>query len=113
MKIVPSEYAVKWMTPSCRAELEIGVGGDEDIAGRSEHPGEQVVQSVRESPAHNAEQLNLKIAIYLSCHILFLIPAGVSRHALLSAAARSATLVYSPLFYNIATNSVYTSSMVV
>jgi hypothetical protein len=76
------------MAPSCRAELEIGVGGDEDVAGRSEHPAEQVVQSVRESAAHNAEQLNLKIAIYLSCHILFLISASVSRRSLLSAIVR-------------------------
>ena len=72
------------MTLSCRAELEIGVGGDEDVTGRSEHPGEQVVQSVCESASQNEEQLHLKIGIYLSCHILFLTPACVSRHSLLS-----------------------------
>jgi hypothetical protein len=82
------KHGEKRITPSCRAELEIGVGGDEDVTERSEHPGEQVVQSERESAAQNAEQLNLKIGIYLSCHILFLTSACVSLHSLLSQIAR-------------------------
>jgi hypothetical protein len=64
MNRIPSEHGEKWITLSCRAELEIGVG-DEDVTERSEHPGEQVVQSARESAAQNAQQLNLKIGIYL------------------------------------------------
>jgi hypothetical protein len=82
------KHGEKRITPSCRAELETGVGGDEDVTERSEHPGEQVVQSERESAAHNTEQLNLRIGIYLSCHILFLTSAYVSLHSLLSQIAR-------------------------
>jgi hypothetical protein len=88
----------KWAPSSCRAELEIGVGGDEDVTERSEHPGEQVVQSERESAARSAERLNLKISIYLSCHILFSTPACVSLHSLLSQIARRLTRVYSLIF---------------
>jgi hypothetical protein len=82
------QHGEEWITPSCRAELEIGVGGDEDVTERSEHPGEQVVQSESESAAHNAEQLNLNIGISLTCHMLFLTSACVSLHSLLSQIAR-------------------------
>ena len=55
MNRTPLEHEEKRITPTCRAELEIGVGGDEEATERSEPPGEQVVQSARESAAHNAE----------------------------------------------------------